>query len=198
MQPAIAKSFMLKVNLIAAGLDNLGFTDTTKGIVAGETLYMSSHSNNSYAGSNVSSTGTNIAFGPLGIEQMKSDIRNQVSARGDIMDHSGEIIVKYPNALEGRAYALANSDKMVGTNNNDAAFAKHGIRYVRVPFLTSATAWFARLADNEEQGLFMIHFKPYSIEKLAKDRRLFNSYIASQKLVAGWRDFHGTWGTPGA
>ena len=50
-------------------------------MVAGETLYSASHSNNGNAGSNISSVG-NIAFGPLAVEQMKLDMRNQVSARG--------------------------------------------------------------------------------------------------------------------
>ena len=196
LQGAIAKSFALKVNLLAASIDSLGFTDTTKGMVAGETLYSTSHSNNGNAGSNTPAV--NLAFGALAIEQCKSELRQQVSARGDVMPYDGSIIVKVPVALDGRAYALAHSDKLVGTNNNDAAFAKWKIQYETIPFYTSNTAWFARYADNDEQGLFMIHFKPYSIEKLAKDRRLVNAYIASQKLVAGWRDFHGTWGTVGA
>ncbi len=198
LQPAIAKSFMLKQNLIAASLDNLGFTSTVAGMVGGETLYQSGHSNNGYPLSNISSTGSNLAFGPLAIEQMKSDMRNQVSARGDIMPYDGAITVKVPVALDGRAWAIANSERLVGTNNNDKAYARWKIEFETIPYYTSNTAWFARYSDNEEQGLFMIHFKPYSIEKLSKDERLFNRYVASQKLLAGWRDAHGTWGTVGA
>ena len=196
LQPAIAKSFMLKQNMIAASLLNLGFTSTTMGMVAGETLYSTSHSNNGYALSNTPST--NLAFGPLAIEQMKSQMRNQVSARGDIMPNDGAISVQVPVALDGRAWAIANSSHIVGSNNNDSNYARWRVTYDTIPFLTSSTAWFARYTDNDDQGLFLIHFKPYSIEKLSKDERLFNRYVASQKLVAGWRDAHGTFGTAGA
>jgi len=196
LQPAIAKSFMLKVNMIAASLDNLGFTSTTMGMVPGETLYSTSHSNNGYPLSNMPAT--NLAFGPLAVEQMKSQMRNVVSARGDIMPYDGPITVKVPVALDGRAWAIANSERLVGTNNNDKAYARWKIDYETIPYYTSDTAWFARYSDNEEQGGFLIHFKPYSIEKLSKDERLFNRYVASQKLVVGWRDAHGLFGTAGA
>lgn len=194
LQPQIAKAFQLKRNQVAASLDNQGFTSTTMGITA-ETLYSTSHANNGWPGSNMPATA--LSFGPLAIAQMRSDMRQQVSARGQVMPYDGEIIVKYPYALDGRAYALAESEKMPTTNDNDKNYARVKNRYVLVDYYTSQTAWFARYDDSESQGLFLLEQMPYDIVKLPMDKRMMHTWIAWEKYVAGWRDWHGTYGTPG-
>ena len=195
LQPQLAKSFQLMRNTVAASLDNLGFTQTNMGLAPNETLYSSSHANNGYAGSNVPAT--SLSFGPLAIAQMRSDMRQQVSARGKVMPYDGTIVVKYPYALDGRAYALAESEKMPTTNDNDKNYARVKFRYDLIDYYTSQTAWFGRYDDSESQGLFLLEQMPYDIVKLPINDRMMHKWIAWEKYIPGWRDWHGTYGVTG-
>jgi hypothetical protein len=195
LQKQMAQAFILKKNLVAAGIDINGFTDTTSGMNA-ETLYSTSHANGVATGSN--RPAIDIALGPLAVAQCRSEIAQQKSARGQIMPNDGEIVIKVPFALEGTAYALAESDQMPGTNNNDANFAKAKTRYEVIPYYTSNTAWFARLADNEMHKLFLLEQIPYDVIELPINDAMMYKYISFETYVAGWADWHGTWGTVGA
>ena len=196
LQPQLANLFMLKRQYVAASLYNLGFTQTGMGLAASETLFSTSHQNGSNTGSN--RPAIDIALGPLAVAQMRSELLQQKSARGDTMPYKGSIVVQYPFALAGTAYALAESEKMPATNFNDKNFARSGIQYVENPYLTSQQAWFARVADNNWHKLFMLNQIPYDAISLPINTAAAFTYLFLETYVPGYADWHGTWATLGA
>ena len=195
LQPELARAFMLKRNLVAAGIYNNGFTDTTSGANS-EVLFSTAHSMNGVTASN--RPAVDLAFGPLAVAQARSEIRQQKSARGQIMPYTGEILFLVPPALDGLRYSIMESDKMPTTNNNDANYARNKNRIETCDYLTSPSAWFARVADDSWHKLFFLKQMPYTIEKLPLNQAAINTWIAFESYVAGWMSHIGTWGTVGA
>lgn len=195
LQKQAAEQFILKRNLVAANIDNTGFTATTYGMNS-ESLYSTSHSNNGYAGSN--RPAIDIALSPLAIMQCRSEMQQQLSARGNYMPYDGPIVIKYPIALDGTAFALANSEKIPGSLDNDRNYGKVRFDYQMINFYTSQQAWFARYADNERHGLFMLDQIPYDVIPLPINQAMLYTYIMFETYVAGWARWYGTWGTTGA
>ena len=193
LQPQLAQLFMLKRQYVAAGIYNNGFS-TGSGITS-EALFSTSHSNGSNTGSN--RPATDIALGPLAVAQCRSEMMQQKSARGDIMPYGGDIIIQYPYALDGTAYALRNSERIPGTNYNDKNFAAFKFDYVLNPYLTSQSAWFARFSDNSRHKLFMLNQIPYDALALPINPAAMFSYLFLESYIPGWADWHGTWGTQG-
>lgn len=195
LQSQAAQQFILKRNLVASNIDNTGFTATTFGM-NNETLYSTAHGNNNFAGSN--RPAIDVPLGPLAIMQMRKEMTLQQSARGAIMPYNGPVVIKYPSALAGTAYALAESDRQPGSNINDKNYARRKFDYVEIPFYTSDTAWFARYEDNRRHGLFMLNQIPYDCIELPINQAMLYVYIMFETYLAGWKSWQGTWGTSGA
>jgi hypothetical protein len=196
MMPQFATSFGHRKNIVAANLLNLGFTDTSYGMNS-ETLWATSHSMG--AGNTFSNRpATDIAFGPLAIEQCLQEIRVQKQARNQPMPYSGKVQVMVPPQLEFVAQRFANTNLLPGTNNNDVNYARGRVNIEVLDYLTSSTAWFARTEDNSRHGLFMLSQKPFDIDQLPLNESLQYTWVAREIYVVGWYDAHGTWGTTGA
>jgi hypothetical protein len=195
LQPQLAAIFKAKRNYVAASLNNTGFTATNLGLPPNESLYQTGHSNGTSPFSNIPST--SLPFGPLAMAQGRSDMRQQYSARGLVMPYSGTILVTYPYALEGRAYALRETEKMPTTNNNDKNYAKYRYEYELVDEYSSQTAWFMRYKPNNRHGLFFLEQMPYDIVKLPLNDRLMHKWVAWESYCPGWKDAHGSYGSQG-
>jgi hypothetical protein len=208
LTPDIARSFVQRRNLYTADLDNSGFTDTSRGMNT-ETLYSGSHLMGSYYGSNrplapgqsagASPTTLDLAFGPLALEQAWSDIRRQKSARNLPMFPLGKLDIKVPPELYMQALRALRSLRLPGTNNNDDNVVREKFNApVVIDYYTSTTAWFVKAADQNYHGLFFLEQMPYDIEELPPDDEIMRKWIAYESYIAGWYDWHGTYGTLGA
>lgn len=197
LAPRFAKAFADKRNLVAANLDNLGFTSTTYGMNS-EALYATSHSNGTATAGNANRPSVDIAFGPLAVQQMLNEIRKQRDARNTPMRINGKILVKVPIALTGNLAAVLQSVQLPGTANNDANYVRNRIEGVVVDDYTSDTAWFARTLDNNQHGLFFLEQMPYDVIQLPLDQDLMYKWVAYESYTVGWFVWQGTWGTAGA
>lgn len=197
MAPRFAKAFGDKRNLVAANLDNLGFTSTTYGMNS-EALYSTSHSNGQATAGSSNRPSIDVAFGPSAVQQMLNELRKQRDARNTPMRINGKILVKVPIALTGNLAAVLQSVQLPGTANNDANYLRNRIDGVVIDDYTSDTAWFARTADESQHGLFWLNQMPYDVMQLPLDDDLMYRWIAYESYVCGWFDWHGAWGTTGA
>lgn len=201
MQPHFAKSFTDQKNIVAANLDNLGFSATTYGM-NGETLYSTAHSNGlaTATGANSNKPSTNLAFGPLAVQQMKNEIRLQRDARNAPLYNVGQVLVKVPPQLQGNLAAVLNSVNLPGTANNDVNYARENVDGCVIDYYggVSSTAWFARMKNSKMHGLFMLNQMPYDLEPLPLDATLMKRWVAYESYVVGWYTWYGTWGSPGS
>jgi hypothetical protein len=209
LTPAFARAFVQRRNINVADLDNSGFTNTSYGQNS-EALYSASHNMGGVYFSNrplaagsspgPSATTLDIAFSPLGLEQMWVDLQNQKSARNTPQYVEGKINVKLPTSLYPQAARAVTSTFLAGTNNNDPNFLIK--KYVNMPtvnhYYTSTTAWFAIADDPAFHGLFFLEQLPYVIEDLPRDEEILYKWVAYESWAFGWYDAHGTWGTLGA
>ncbi len=197
LQPAFARAFMAKKNQVAANVDNLGFTDTTYGMNA-EVLYSTSHSmGTGVTGSN--RPATDVAFGPLALEQGLIEIRKQKSARGIPMPYNGKVLLKIAADQEPLAYRILRSMQLQGTNNNDTSgMIRERVEMAVNDYYTNAAYWFLRALDNASHGLFGLMQMAYDMMQLPMDDELMHKWIARESYLFGWEDWHGTWGTVGA
>ena len=214
MTPEIARSFVYRRNLNAAGLDNSGFSDTAgpngNGYgIDGVALYSGKHQMGSYYGYNrplapgtsagASPTYLDIALSPLALEYCWKDIRRQKSARNLPMFPVGKLDLKVPPELYLAACRAVKSAQLAGTNNNDPNVIRgHFNDPINVDYYTSSTAWFVKAADPQYHGLFFLEQMPYDIEQLPLLDDLKHKYAAYESWVLGSYDWHGTWATQGA
>lgn len=192
-----AKAFTDKRNIVAANLDNLGFTSTAYGMNS-ESLYATSHSNGTATSGSSNRPAVDIAFGPLAVQQMKNEMRKQRDARNTPMRLNGQILVKVPIDLQGNLASVLKSVNLPGTLNNDINYARENIDGCVVDDYTSATAWFARMKDDMQHGLFMLNQMPYDVKRLELDQDMMWKWIAYESYCVGWFIWYGTWGTVGA
>ena len=198
-QDQFARSFNQKKNVVAANLDNLGFTATNYGMNS-ETLYSTSHSQGAGNPTFANRPTTELPFGPLALEQAIQEIRYQVDPNGQPMQLTGKVRLKVPIKKEGVATRVVKSLLIQGTNNNDTnQFIKDRIAMSVIDYYTSDNAWFLRMEKYGPggHGLFMLDQMPYDIEKLARDDALMDKWAASESYCVGWKDAHGSWGTLG-
>lgn len=194
-QGDFAKAFVARRNIVAANVDNLGFTSTTYGMNS-EALYSTSHSMGSITGANRPST--DVAFGPLALQQALIEIRKQKSATNQPMMLTGKVILKVPPALEAQAVQVIRSMQLATTADNDTnEFIRNRVDYRVCDYYTSDTAWFLKMASDDQHGLFMLKQLPYRIDKLAMDKAMMHTWVARESYTVGWKDWHGTWGTTG-
>lgn len=196
-QPEFAKAFVVKKNQVAANLDNEGFTVTTYGMNS-ESLYSTSHTiTTGLTGTN--RPATDIALGPLTLEQGLVELRKQKSARNVPMHYPGKVLLKVPLDLEPLANRLLSSDRIAGSADNDSNYTnRERVGLAVIDYYTSTTAWFLRAMDNGWHGLFLAEQMPYSIDKLPMGKDLMHVWVGSESYVVGWKDWHGTWGTTGS
>ena len=199
LAPRFAKSFMDKKNITAASLNNLGFTSTTMGMNS-ETLYSTGHSNGTGTtnGGNSNRPAVEVAFGPLAVQQMKNEMRLQRDARNTPLMNNGQVLVTVPVQLTGNLAAVLKSVNLPGTFANDINYAKENVDGQVIDWYTSTTAWFARMKDNEQLGLFWMDQMPYKMIDLPLDASLMWQWVAYASYVCGWYGWWGTWGTLGA
>lgn len=199
LSPRFAKAYRDASNIANANLDNLGLTATTYGMNS-EALYATSHSNgtSSGTGANANRPSTDIAFGPTAVQQMKNEIRLQKDARNTRMRLSGQVLVKVPIQLSGNLSAVLKSINLPGTANNDFNYAREMVDGAVVDDYTSATAWFARMKDTNQHGLFRLEQMPYDVMRLPLDEDLMWKWVSYGSFTVGWFIWQGTWGTTGS
>lgn len=198
MKARFAKAFGDKRNIVAANLDNLGFTSTTYGMNS-EPLYSTAHSNGTAQASGCSNRpAVDVAFGPLAVQQMKNEMRFQRDARNTPMRLNGQILLKVPIQLQGNLAAVLKSVNLPGTTNNDINYVRENIDGAVVDDYTSPTAWFARMKDVNLHGLFMLQQMPYDVINLPLDENLMYKWVAYESYTVGWFIWYGAWGTTGA
>jgi hypothetical protein len=194
--PRFAKSFNDQKNIVGANLNNLGFTSTTDGMNS-ETLYKTAHSNGTATatGANANRPASEVAFSATALQQAKNELRLQRDARNAPLYNTGQVLVTVPPQLQGTLAGVLNSQNFPGTANNDVNYARSNVDGSVVDYYTSATAWFVRMKDMNQHGLFLLQQMPYDIIKLPMDDTLMHKWVAYESYVAGWFIWYGTWGT---
>ncbi len=198
LQPAYARSFAARKNIVAANLHNLGFTDTTYGM-NNETLYSTTHSMGAGAPVLSNKPATNLAFGPLAMRQAWAEIQNQKSARNLPMFPMGKLDLMLPMnlLLQGMEY-VKTTRGFPGTNDNNINSLTPEFNVPKgCHYFTSTTAWFIKAADVNSHHLFLLQQMPYDVLQLARTNLMY-SWAAYESYCVGWYDAHGTWGSPGS
>jgi hypothetical protein len=196
IQGDFAKAFVARRNIYAANIDVLGFTSTAYGMNS-ETLYSTSHSMGTITGSN--RPATDVALSPVALAQALTEIRKQKTATNQPAMLTGQVILKVPAALEDLTIRIIKSLQIQGVNNNDTnEYLRKRVDYRVCDYYTSDTAWFLKMADNSQHGLFMLKQMPYKIDQLPMDKAMMHTWVARESYTVGWKDWHGTWGTTGA
>lgn len=196
-QDQFARAFNQKKNIVAANIDNLGFTDTTYGMNA-ETLYSTAHSQGAGNPTFSNRPTTELPFGPLALEQALTEIRKQIDPVGQPMQLTGKVLLKVPIAKEAVATRVVRSMQLAQTNNNDTnSFITSRVEMAVIDYYTSDNAWFLRMQNDRDHGLFLLKQMPYDITQLAMDDSFMFKWVADESYTVGWKDAHGTWGTLG-
>lgn len=190
----VARAFQHARNQNATNLLNLGFTNTSYGMNS-ETLFSTSHSNGTSTLSN--RPAIDVAFGPLAIAQGRAEIRIQKDPNGNPMPYTGGLFAIVPPGLEGELFAVLNTEKIIGTNNNDVSFARQRLNGDVNDYLTSTTAWFLRAEDPDAHGALWVDQMPFNLEKLPMTTALEWPWVMYESYVPFWYDAHGYWGTLG-
>jgi len=198
-QDQFARAFTQKKNIVAANINNLGFTSTTYGMNS-ETLYSTAHSQGAGNPTFSNRPAAELPFGPLALEQGLQELRAQIDPVGQPMMLTGKVLLTVPIQKQGVATRVVNSLKLATTNNNDVnTFIKDRIDFEVIDYYTSSNAWFLRMqkAGVGGHGLFMLNQMPYDMEQLARDDALMDKWVGSESYTVGWKDAHGSWGTLG-
>jgi hypothetical protein len=185
-------------NIVATNLFNLGFTDTTYGMNS-ETLFSTSHSMGNFAPVGSNRPAVDIALSPLAFEQAWAEVRRQKSARNTPMYPVGKLAPLVPANLYGPARRAINTVRgFGGTVDNDMNTNRdfYGDP-ILLDYASSQTAWFVRAENMQFHSLFMLNQMPYDFIELAQTD-LMKRWAGYESYIAGWYDWHGTWGTVGA
>lgn len=151
------------------------------------------------AGTGSNRPSTDIALSISALEQALQELMLQKSHQGDPHPQMGPFILYVPPQLAMLAKRLVASHGQPGTADNDKNVASGSIVKVHVnPYLTSATAWALRSADNREHGLFMLRRVPLTTKMEYDIDRLVYKYVTFEEYVCGNYNWRGFWGTVGA
>jgi hypothetical protein len=192
----IAQTFLDGKNQVVANLWNNAFDTSYLGI-DGVVLCHTAHPYQAYpTWSNRPSP--DLAFGNSALETALAQLRKQKTARQKPISYSGKVNLYVPADLEFAAMRVVNSAQVAGTANNDMNAIKPRIQIHVLDYLTSATAWFLRMADPNKHELFLLQRKPFYVKNDEDVRTLTNIHVCGEEYVTGWKKANGTWGTTGA
>ena len=192
----LAMSVRQTQEVVGANVYNRAFTS---GYTGGDGVVMISASHPNAAGgtwSNTLSVATNISEAAL--EQARIDIQRFTNDRGLRVQIKPQSLIVTPEQ-EAEVYRILNSQKRVGTANNDANFIGQSSMFpggVKVnQYLTSTTAWFVR--TNAPDG--MKHIVRRAPEfKEDNDFDTDNAKFKAQYRDSfGWTDPRAIYGTAG-
>lgn len=163
----------------------------------GKTMVASDHPTHASTQSNLI-TGGSVDISEAAIEQIRQDIRNA-------KNHRGLRIGLMPDKLicsvsdEAAAHRILYSDKRVATSDNDLNFHKMNNTIpggvVANPYLSDADAWF--VTTNCPNGLKLLVREEPNIDESGDFDTKNAKFSVMMRLVAGWSDWRGVYGSAG-
>jgi len=181
---------------VGANIFNRGFNSSYTG-GDGKELFATDHP--TVAGNQSNELAVAADLSEASIEDLLIQIRNAKNSRGLKINIQGQALI-VPPALEFEATRIVKSTLRSGTANNDINAMKsmgmlpEGI--VCNPYLTDVDAWFIK--TNAPNGL---NWFDRRAPALAQDNDFDTSNAkmkTTSRFVAGWSDWRGCYGSPGA
>lgn len=146
-------------------------------------------------------TYADIALGYQAVAYANQTLLDQLGKAGNIYPCAGRKTLVVPTALDTAANHLIDTPngQIPGSNDNTRNYAgKQVSSVVCNPFLTSATAWFLVSEDANQNGLFWIESRKFTLkydEDIIADATVWAS---TKKFLHSFDKATGVWGTAGA
>lgn len=195
----IAQAFIDTKELVVANLFNNGFSASYSGI-DGAPLFSTAHPyrNISPAWSNRGDiTGSDVSFGPIGLQQMLTALRKQRTSRGKPGRYAGKMLLVVPPDLEWPARTLMASSMLPGSSDNDKNVVKDRLSLKVVDNLSSTTAFFLIPQKKADSGLFVLYRMPFDTDADEDVKTLTSIFVAHEEYVTGWKHARNIQGTSG-
>ena len=191
---ALGNSARYTVEVNCAGLFN-DFTSTT-GSPDGVALWSTSHPLvGGGTAANISSTAADLSTSAL--RSALNDIADTVDDAGKLIHWRPKILL-VPYELKWQADELINStDRSDTTDRAKNAFRSEGLTVVAWPYLTDADAWFLLAEPSKHNIRKYWREKPNVMHDWDFDKSASKVKIR-YRMVRGWSDWRGAWGSPGA
>jgi len=128
---------------LAWSLIDDAFTGTTFTGLEGDTLLASDHTPIRGGSDQSNILSPAVALGVTGIEAIMTLARTTQTEEGRVTSLPQSFVVVHPE-LEHQLYELLNTEKRVGTNNNDVSTvvsSRSGLQPLVVPYKSSTTSW---------------------------------------------------------
>jgi hypothetical protein len=193
---SLAFSMRTTKEIVHANIFNRAFNSSYTG---GDGLEMCSTAHVTVDGTQSNELATAADFSEASLEDMLINIAQAKNTRGLEVGLMGRSLV-VPPALMFEAQRVLHSELRVGTANNDINAVKSmGLLpdgWMVNHYLTDSDAWFIK--TNAPNGL--THFKRKALD-FAQDSDFDTSnkkHKATERYSAGWTDWRGVYGTPGA
>jgi hypothetical protein len=192
----LARSMRRRKNKEMANILNNGFSSSLQPIYDASALFADAHAGaGGNTGDNLSTT---ASLGSISLETMITDMMNQPDPNGELMEFEGGMALHVPNALFPLATRIVDANGLAGTPDNDPNFVGRYLTVDRQPFLTSTTAFFLKLKNEDEHGLRMIQFTPYQTVMQDEARTLTKLVVVFERYVAAVLMWQGVQGNVGA
>lgn len=195
----LKRSAMETREIIVANIYNNAFAASGVTMSNGDTKTMvaSDHPTHGSTQSNLI-TGGSVDISEAAIEQLRQDVRNAKNHRGIRQNLMIDKLICSVGD-EAEANRILYSDKRVATTDNDLNFARAnntvpgGI--VANPYLTDADAYF--VTTSAQHGVKLIVRKEPVIDQGGDFDSKNAKFSVDMRLVGGWSDFRGVYGSAG-
>ena len=193
----LGKSSRYTAELYGHDVYNNGFVTTKYTGRDGLALFSTAHTLAGTGGTIGNRPAADTDLSQAALEAGWLNFQTQVNDRGIPIDLTPSILLVHPsNVLFARR--LLESSGMPGGNNNDINPLKDwNIRIVSSPYLTDQDAWFL-LADPSELGVLFYWRRKPDTRTWDDDDAEGTIHKISQRHSVGFRDWRGTYGSPGA
>jgi hypothetical protein len=202
MSRALARSARNRQELAAwYSWDNAIATDASlssrvTGFVASEALLSATHKL-LLGGTAANRPGTDCAFGVTALQAALNNFETQVDDSNMIIGLKARVIIGHPNLKWAFKEVLKSEYRPYTANNERNALFDEGLDYMLCHYQTSTTQWGVLAA----QGIHSLNV--FMREALRLDESddfdsgdaKFKSYL---RMVCGWSDWRGVYGTSGA
>lgn len=164
----------------------------------GKTMIANDHPTHGGTQSNLI-TGGSVDISEAGIEQIRQDVRNAKNHRGLRQNLMIDKLICSVSD-EAAANRILYSDRRVATADNDLNFHNRnntvpgGI--VANPYLTDTDAWFVTTSANN--GLKLLVRQEPEVDQSGDFDTKNAKYSVMMRIVAGWSDWRGVYGSAGA
>ena len=190
--PEVGKAHKHTVNQLAANLNINGFSSGNG--IAAEALYGTTHT---LSGTGSNRPATDVAFGPLAIQQLKQLIIAQNDQKGNPLFYGGPVMITVSALNDQFARTIMNSSYLPGTPNNDVNTARDETEIKTCLYYGSTyTGWFMR--DKSKSGLARLTLKKFEHNALPIAPNYFFPHITHEILTFLWTMWQGTSATTGA